>query len=88
MAVPAGLKAVWGRLAFPLAFTSLVAAFVIGQIAAQPDYQAMLQAQVPDHKLRLVTEAEGGQIVFFDETAGNYVVISVAEGYGGPLAVG
>lgn len=88
MAVPAGLKAAWGRLAFPLAFTSLVVAFVIGQIAAQPDYQATLQRIIPEHKLTLVTEAEGGQIVFHDETAGNYVVISEAEGYGGPLVVG
>lgn len=88
MAVPEGLKAAWERLAFPLGFASLVVAFVIGQIAARPDYQAMLQQLVPDHKLTLVTEAEGGQIVFHDETAGNYVVISEAEGYGGPLVVG
>ena len=88
MAVPAGLKAAWGRLAFPLAFTSLVAAFIIGKIAAQPDYKAMLQAQMPKHELVKFTEAEGGQIVYFDKTAGNYLVISEAEGYGGPLVVG
>ncbi len=88
MAAIKGLKAVWGRMAFPLGFTSLVIAFVIGQIAAQPDYQAMLQQQVSDHTLTRVTEAEGGQIVFRDETAGNYVVISEAEGYGGPLVIG
>ncbi len=88
MALPNGLKAAWERLAFPLGFTSLVVAFVIGQIAAQPDYEAMLQRIVPDHKLTRVTEAEGGQIVFHDETEGNYVVISEAEGYGGPLVIG
>ena len=88
MAATVGLKAVWQRLAFPLAFTSLVMAFVIGQIAAQPDYQALLQEQIPDHRLALLTQAEGGQIVFRDETAENYVVISEAEGYGGPLVVG
>ncbi len=88
MAIPNGLKAAWERLAFPLGFTSLVVAFVIGQIAAQPDYEAMLQRVVPDHKLTRLTTAEGGQIVFHDETAGNYVVISEAEGYGGPLVVG
>ena len=82
------LKAIWGRLAFPLAFTSLLIAFVIGQIAAEPDFEPLLQAHVPDHTLTRVTEAEGGQIVFRDETAGNYVVISEAEGYGGPLVVG
>ena len=88
MAVPAGLKAVWGRLAFPLAFTSLVAAFVIGQIAAKPDYEALLQALLADHKLTRVTEAEGGQIVFRDETRDSYVIISEAEGWGGPLIIG
>ncbi len=88
MAVSESLKSVWQRLAFPLAFTSLVAAFVIGQIAAQPDFKALLQNQLPDAKLTLLTEAEGGQVVFRDETAGNYVVISEAAGYGGPLVVG
>lgn len=82
------MKAAWERLAFPLGFVSLVVAFVIGQIAAQPDYEAMLQRIVPDHKLTLLTEAEGGQIVFHDETEGNYVVISEAKGYGGPMVVG
>ncbi|MDJ0864953.1 MAG: FMN-binding protein [Myxococcota bacterium] len=88
MAVAKGVRAAWGRLAFPLAFTSLVAAFVIGQIAAQPDYEAMLRALLADHALTRVTDAEGDQIVFRDETAGNYVVISEAEGYGGPLVIG
>ncbi len=88
MAVSAQLKSVWGRLAFPLAFTSLVVAFVIGQIAAQPDYTALLQQRLPDNKLALLTEAEGGQIVYRDETQENYVIISEAEGYGGPLAIG
>ncbi len=88
MAVTEALRTIWGRLAFPLGFTSLVIAFVIGQIAAHPDYQAMLQQLLPDHNLTRVTEAEGGQIVFRDETEGNYVVISEAEGYGGPLVIG
>ena len=88
MVVPEQLRSVWRRLAFPLAFTSLVIAFVIGQIAAQPDFKALLQEQLPDAKLALLTEAEGGQIVFRDETAGNYVIISEAAGYGGPLVVG
>ncbi|MDJ0895129.1 MAG: FMN-binding protein [Alphaproteobacteria bacterium] len=88
MAVPEQLKSVWSRLAFPLAFTTLVVAFVIGQIAAQPDFEALLRAELPKATLTRVTEAEGGQIVFRDETAGNYVIISEAEGYGGPLVVG
>ncbi len=86
--MPEGLRVLWGRLAFPLAFTSLVAAFVIGQIAAVPDYEALLRGLLADRTLTRVTDAEGGQIVFRDETAGNYVVISEAEGYGGPLIIG
>jgi len=88
VAIAEKLASVWGRLAFPLAFTSLIVAFVIGQIAALPDYRALLQRQLPDNTLTLVTEAEGGQVVYRDETAGNYVIISEAEGYGGPLAIG
>ena len=88
MAATKGLRAVWERLAFPLGFTTLVIAFVLGQIAAQPDYQAFLKELLADHTLTRVTEAEGGQIVFRDETEGNYVVISEAEGYGGPLIIG
>ncbi len=81
-------KTLWQRLAFPLGFATLVIAFIIGQIAAKPDYQALLQALLADHKLTRVTEAEGGQIVFRDETEDSYVVISEAEGYGGPLIIG
>ena len=39
MAFARRIRALWERLAFPLAFTSLVMAFVIGQIAAEPDYE-------------------------------------------------
>ena len=81
-------KTVWGRLAFPLGFTTLVMAFVIGQIAAKPDYEALLKGLLAEHKLTRVTEAEGGQIVFRDETKGSYVIISEAEGWGGPLIIG
>ena len=88
MASGEGFKAVWERLAFPLGFATLVVAFIIGQIAAKPDYEALLQGLLADHKLTRVTEAEGGQIVFRDETKGNYVVISEAEGWGGPLIIG
>ncbi len=84
----AGAKTLWGRLAFPLAFTSLVMAFVIGQIAAVPDYEALLRSLLADNELTRVTEAEGGQVVFRDETEGNYVVLSEAEGYGGTLVIG
>ncbi len=81
-------KTVWGRLAFPLGFATLVIAFIIGQIAAKPDYEALLKSLLADHTLTRVAETEGGQIVFRDETKDSYVVISEAEGYGGPLIIG
>jgi len=81
-------KTVWERLAFPLGFTTLVIAFVIGQIAAKPDYEALLKNVLPDHEFTRYTEAEGGQVVFRDETKGNYVIISEADGWGGPLIIG
>ncbi len=62
MAAGGGFKAIWERLAFPLGFTTLVMAFVIGQIAAKPDYEALLRDLLADHKLTRVTEAEGGQV--------------------------
>ena len=88
MAAPSGLKALWSRLAFPLGFTSLVVAFVIGQIAAEPDYEALLKRLLAENDLSRLSEAEGGQVVFRDDTQGNYVVISEGDGYGGPLVVG
>ena len=88
MATSEGFKAVWERLAFPVGFATLVIAFIIGQIAAKPDYEALLQGLLADHKLTRVEEAEGGQIVFRDETKDSYVIISEAEGYGGPLIIG
>ncbi len=88
MATSEGIKAVWERLAFPVGFATLVIAFIIGQIAAKPDYEALLQGLLADHKLTRVEEAEGGQIVFRDETKDSYVIISEAEGYGGPLIIG
>ncbi len=88
MVIPDGLRAAWGRLAFPLGFASLVVAFAIGQIAAEPDYEALLREAVGERQLSRVTDAEGGQVVFRDETEDNYVVVSEADGYGGPLLVG
>ncbi len=81
------VKALWARLAYPLAIASLALAFVIGQIASQRDFKALLQAELPNNTLKLVEEAEGGQIVFFDDSEQNYLIISEAEGYGGPLTV-
>ena len=87
MAAAQGLKSLWGRLAFPLAFASLIVAFIVGQIAAIPDHEAILQQNLPNAKLSRVVDAEGGQVVFRDETEGNFLILSEAEGYGGPLAI-
>ncbi len=86
--MPDLLRALWARLSAPLAVTSLVIAFVIGQIAAVPDYEALMRGVLGDRELTRLTETAGGQTVFRDEREENYVVISEAEGYGGPLVVG
>ncbi len=87
MTVKTGLTTLWGRLAFPLAFTSLIMAFIIGQIAAQTDYLVLLQENLPKSQFSLLEKTAGGQTVFYDEVEENYAIISKAEGYGGPLVI-
>ena len=38
----------WGRIVEAFAWASLVVAFVIGQIAAQTDYESLLMKQMHD----------------------------------------
>lgn len=75
-----------------LAWVSLVAAFIIGQIAAQPDYEAMLQKQFPDNKLKRSKDNKDLPVVYRFEESGKESsdAIAMAEGvgYGGPLVVG
>ncbi len=79
----------WGRIIEALAWASLVAAFIIGQIAAQPDYEALLQKKMSDIKLVRKSNDTSLPIVFRVEgeaaEAGKVVVMAEGVGYGGPL---
>jgi Na+-translocating ferredoxin:NAD+ oxidoreductase RnfG subunit len=82
----------WGRLIPALAYALLVVAFVIGQIAAQTDYEALLQKQMPDVELTRSQVNKELPIVYRmlkdDEESPDVVVMAEGEGYGGPLVVG
>ena len=83
----------WERMVQALAFTSLVIAFVLGQIAAKPDYDAMFRDLLPD--LNLVRSEVNSELpiiytVTGDEGAlpGEVGIVASGAGYGGPLVVG
>ena len=82
----------WERLLQAFAYAALVAAFVIGQIATQPDYDALLRQQMPEVKLIQSQEHRELPVVYrietSDETPSDVVVMAEGEGYGGPLVVG
>jgi len=82
----------WERVLQGFAYAALVAAFVIGQIAAQPDYDALLRQQMPEVTLIQSQEHRELPIVYkietSDEASSDAVVMSEGEGYGGPLVVG
>jgi Na+-translocating ferredoxin:NAD+ oxidoreductase RnfG subunit len=82
----------WERGVQATAFTLLVVAFVLGQIAAKPDYDAMLHAQLP--KLDLVRSEANTELPAVYRLAGDVSeksdavgVIAPGSGYGGPLVV-
>ena len=82
----------WGRVLEAFAWASLLAAFIIGQIAAQTDYEALLKQQLPDLELTRSTESSRLPVVFRVKTDGkpspDAIVMSEGVGYGGPLIVG
>ena len=82
----------WGRVLEAFAWASLLAAFIIGQIAAQTDYEALLKQQLPDLELTRSTEGSSLPVVFRVKTDGkpspDAIVMSEGVGYGGPLIVG
>lgn len=75
-----------------LAWVALLAAFIVGQIAAQTDYEALLKQQLPDLELTRSPENSGLPVVFRVNTDGkpspDAVVMSEGVGYGGPLIIG
>ena len=79
----------WGRIVEALAWASLVVAFVIGQIAAQTDYESLLKAQMPDLEFKRSLVNQEQPVVYNISKDGvllsDVVVMSEGIGYGGPL---
>ncbi len=81
----------WKRIIKALAWVALLVAFIIGQIASQTDYDALLQQQMPDVKIKrsdintelpVVYHIEADKKQVFDA-----LVMAEGTGYGGPLIV-
>jgi Na+-translocating ferredoxin:NAD+ oxidoreductase RnfG subunit len=74
------------------AWASLLAAFILGQIAAQTDYELLLKKQLPDVKLTRSQANKELPVVYRMEVNGmespDVVVMSEGAGYGGPLVIG
>jgi len=74
------------------AYLSLLAAFIVGQIASQTDFEALLQGQMPDATLSRSQANEQLPVVYRFESVGelspDVVVMAEGVGYGGPLVVG
>jgi len=81
----------WLRIIEVLAWLSLLAAFIIGQIAAQTNYEALLQKQMPDAELKRSEVNKALPVVYRIITEGkespDALVMAEGIGYGGPLVV-
>jgi Na+-translocating ferredoxin:NAD+ oxidoreductase RnfG subunit len=78
----------WRAILEGFAWVLLVAAFVIGQIAAKPDYDSMLKQALPGEKLVRSEVNQSLPLVYQVEGHDEVVIIAEGEGYGGPLVVG
>jgi uncharacterized protein with FMN-binding domain len=70
------------------AWVLLVAAFVVGQLAAKPDYDRMLKEALPDETLVRSEANDSLPFVYQVEGKDDVIVIANGEGYGGPVIVG
>ena len=80
------------RLLRVFAYVSLLAAFIVGQIANKTDYQELLQQQMPDAVL-VQSEQRALPVVFrtedkAGEASEDAIVMADGVGYGGPMVVG
>jgi len=78
----------WRRIVEGIACVALVAAFIIGQIAARPDYEGMLKEALPDEILVRSEVSTTLPVVYQLEGQEDVVIMAEGEGYGGPLVVG
>lgn len=78
----------WRAVLEGLAWVLLVAAFVVGQIAARPDYDGMLGEALPGEELTRSGTAGSPPLVYRIKGSDDVVIIAEGEGYGGPLVAG
>jgi Na+-translocating ferredoxin:NAD+ oxidoreductase RnfG subunit len=78
----------WRGIVEGLAWVALVAAFIIGQIAARPDYDGMLQEALQGERLVRSEVNSTLPVVYQVEGKNDVVIMAEGEGYGGPLVVG
>ena len=78
----------WRGIIEGLAWVALVAAFILGQVAAEPDYEGMLREALPGEVLVLSEANTTLPVVFQLESSEDVVIMAEGEGYGGPLVVG
>lgn len=82
----------WTRVITAFAWASLLAAFIIGQIAAQTDYEALLKDKMAGTELVRSQENKSPPVVYRIMEEGkqlpDVVVMSEGVGYGGHLVVG
>ena len=78
----------WRGIVEGLAWVALVAAFIIGQIAARPDYEGMLKEALPGEVLIRSEVNTTLPVVYRVEGKQDVIIMAEGEGYGGPLIVG
>ena len=78
----------WRGIVEGLAWVALVAAFIVGQIAAKPDYEGMLKKAMPGEVLVRSDVNATLPVVFQVQGKDDVVIMAEGEGYGGPLVVG
>jgi len=78
----------WRRIVEGVAWLLLVAAFIIGQIAAKPDYEDMLARALPGENLTRYGAEATLPVVYLVESTQDRIVMAEGDGYGGPLVVG
>jgi uncharacterized protein with FMN-binding domain len=78
----------WRGIVEGFAWVALVAAFIIGQIAARPDYDSMLKVALPGDALVRSEVNTTLPVVYRVEGSEDVVIMAEGEGYGGRLVVG
>ena len=78
----------WRGIVEGFAWVTLLAAFIIGQIASRPDYESMLKEALPGDVLIRSEVNTTLPVVYQLEGSEEVVIMAEGEGYGGPLVVG